>query len=267
VSEPGSEGTPASVRVSGLTKRWPSGALALDAVDLEISAPEFIAILGGSGAGKSTLLRCIARLIEPSEGRVVIDGVDVTAARGPALSRARARVGFVFQQFNLVQRYTALENVLLARVSHRPFWAGLLGRFTDEDRAIAADALARVGLQDKLDAPARDLSGGQQQRVAVARAFAQQPRVLLADEPTASLDPRLAATVLSLLREYGHGHGVPVLVNVHAIEHARTFASRVVGLRQGRIVFDGPSASLDERALELIYGADTPANVTQPRAT
>jgi phosphonate transport system ATP-binding protein len=256
-----------ALTVTSLSKRWPNGTTALEDVNLSVDAGEFVAILGGSGAGKSTLLRCIARLIEPTAGKVLVDGVDVTAARGRALARARSRVGFVFQQFNLVPRFTALENVLLARVSHRSYWAGMLGRFTDEDRAVAKSALERVGLGDKLDAPARELSGGQQQRVAVARAFAQAPRVLLADEPTASLDPRLAEVVLGLLREYGRSNGVPVLVNVHAIEHARTFASRVVGLAKGKVVFDGASASLDAAALETIYGASAETNVTQPRVT
>jgi phosphonate transport system ATP-binding protein len=244
-----------ALRVERLAKRWPNGTIALCDVNLRVEPQEFVAILGGSGAGKSTLLRCVARLIEPSEGRVVVDGVDVTAAKGAALTKARARVGFVFQQFNLVPKYTALENVLLARVARRSFWQGMLGRFSDEDRAIARSALERVGLADKLDAPARELSGGQQQRVAVARAFAQEPRLLLADEPTASLDPRLAEVVLELLRDYGRSNNVAVLVNVHAIEHARTFATRVVGLQKGAVVFDGPSSALDERAIETIYGA------------
>lgn len=244
-----------ALRVERLSKRWPNGTVALRDIDLTVAPNEFVAILGGSGAGKSTLLRCIARLIEPSEGKVTVDGVDVTATKGDALTKARSRVGFVFQQFNLVPKYTALENVLLARVSRRPFWAGMLGRFTDEDRSIARTALERVGLADKLDSPARELSGGQQQRVAVARAFAQEPRLLLADEPTASLDPRLAEVVLELLRDYGRSNNVAVLVNVHAIEHARTFATRVVGLAKGGVVFDGAASALDERAIETIYGA------------
>jgi phosphonate transport system ATP-binding protein len=243
-----------ALSVRSLSKTWPNQTQALRDVSLDVGGDEFVAILGGSGAGKSTLLRCIARLIEPSSGTVLIDDVEITALSGRALARARSKVGFVFQQFNLVPKYTALENVLLARVARRPYFQGLLGRFTDEDRAAARAALERVGLADKLDAPARELSGGQQQRVAIARAFAQEPRLLLADEPTASLDPRLAEVVLELLREYGRSNAVPVLVNVHAIEHARVFASRVVGLKQGTLAFDGPSAALDEQALVEIYG-------------
>lgn len=244
-----------ALRVEHLGKRWTNGTVALHDVTLRVERHEFVAILGGSGAGKSTLLRCIARLIEPSEGRVIVDGVDVTAAKGAELTKARSRVGFVFQQFNLVAKYTAFENVLLARVARRSYWQGMFGRFSDEDRRIARMALERVGLADKLDSPARELSGGQQQRVAVARAFAQEPRLLLADEPTASLDPRLAEVVLELLRDYGRSHHVAVLVNVHAIEHARAFATRVVGLQKGTVVFDAPASALDDRAIETIYGA------------
>ncbi|MBL8681954.1 MAG: phosphonate ABC transporter ATP-binding protein [Myxococcales bacterium] len=261
-----------SLSLRALTKVWPNGTRALEPVSLDVAGgddPEFVAILGGSGAGKSTLLRCIARLVEPTSGQVLLDGTDMSAATGRALSEARARVGFVFQQFNLVPRYTALENVLLARVPRRTYWQGILGRFSDEDRAIAARSLEQVGLADKLDAPARELSGGQQQRVAVARAFAQEPRLLLADEPTASLDPRLADVVLDLLRAYGREHRVPVLVNVHTVDHARRFATRILGLREGKLVFDGPSSSLAgdaEAVLEKIYGASAVTNVVQPRA-
>lgn len=241
------------VALEGLRKVWPDGTAALDGVSLSVPLGEIVAILGGSGAGKSTLLRCAARLIEPTSGTVHVGGVEVTAARGRALARARARVGFVFQQFNLVPGYTALENVLLARIAHAPWWRGTLGLFSPEDHARAQRELEAVGLGDKLHAKARDLSGGQQQRVAVARAFAQEPAALFADEPTASLDPKLAEAVLGLLQRYGRERNVPVLMNVHSLELARTYADRVVGLRRGRVVFDGPVASFDAAAVEQIY--------------
>lgn len=242
-----------SLSIDALGKVWPNKTVALSDISLTIEANEFVAILGGSGAGKSTLLRCIAQLTPVTTGTITLDQQTLTSLRGKALSKARSRIGFVFQQFNLVQRYTALENVLLARVAQHSWFSGLLGRWTDEDIKLAKDALSRVGLGEKLHAPARELSGGQQQRVAIARVFAQKPAMILADEPTASLDPKLTETVLTLLKEYGNSQAVPVLVNVHAIEHAKSFASRVIGLHKGKLTHDGPVQSLTEQTLSHIY--------------
>jgi phosphonate transport system ATP-binding protein len=246
----------AAIHIERLRKVWPDGTVALDDVSLTIPAGEVVAILGRSGAGKSTLLRCAARLIEPTSGCVRVGDVEITAARGRALARARASIGFVFQQFNLIRSYTVLDNVLVARMAHVGWWRGLLGFFSAHDRALALRCLTDVGMADKAGSLARDLSGGQQQRVAVARAFAQGPRALFADEPTASLDPRLAGTVLGMLRDYGKEHGVPVLINVHTIEHARRYADRVIGIRGGALVHDGPAAALDDALVETIYGAE-----------
>ncbi len=243
------------VRIERLRKVWPDGSVGLDDVDLEIPGGQFVAILGRSGAGKSTLLRTAARLLEPTAGRVFVGGVEVTAARGAELYRARSRVGFVFQQFNLVRSYTALDNVLVARVSHVSWLRGLMGLWTPHDRELARRCLDEVGLGDKVGALARELSGGQQQRVAVARAFAQEPGALFADEPTASLDPHLAAVVLELLKGYGQRHGVPVLVNVHTLEHARRYADRVIGMQRGRVVHDAPASALTDDVVAKIYGA------------
>lgn len=242
-----------SLTVTSLRKVWPNKTVALSDVSLTVDQHEFVAIMGGSGSGKSTLLRCIAQLTPVTAGVITLNGQTLTDLRGKALSRARSRIGFVFQQFNLVQRYTALENVLLARVSQHSWFSGILGRWTAEDLKCAKEALVHVGLEDKLNAPARELSGGQQQRVAIARAFAQQPTLILADEPTASLDPKLAETVLTLLKEYGKSQGVPVLVNVHTVEHARSFASRVIGLHKGTLTHDGPVETLTEQTLSHIY--------------
>lgn len=244
----------AAIEIEGLRKVWPDGTVALRGVSLVVPAGQVLAILGRSGAGKSTLLRCASRLIEPSAGRVRVGSLELTAARGRELSRARASIGFVFQQFNLVRSYTAERNVLAGRISHVSWWRGLIGVFPPSEHEIARRCLAQVGLGDKAWALARDLSGGQQQRVAVARAFAQEPAALFADEPTASLDPRLAETVLSLLRDYGKDRGVPVLINVHTVDHARRFADRVVGMREGAMVFDGPASTLTDDVLEGIYG-------------
>ncbi len=241
------------LRVEGLGRRWPDGTVGLHPLTLSVPGGEVVAILGRSGAGKSTLLRCASRLIEPTEGRVFVGAQELTGLRGRALARARGRVGFVFQQFNLIRSYTAMENVLVARVGHAPWLRGLVGLWSEADREVAAKSLREVGLGEKLHALARELSGGQQQRVAVARAFAQEPAALFADEPTASLDPQLAATVLSMLRDYGKGRGVPVLMNVHTIELARRYADRVIGLRDGRLVHDGPAASLSDDDVKTIY--------------
>ena len=245
----------AAIVIEGLRKVWPDGTVALEGVSLSVEAGEVVAILGGSGAGKSTLLRCASRLIEPTAGRVLLGDVDVTAARGGSLRHARATVGFVFQQFNLIKSHTALTNVLTARITKTAWWRGMLGMFEPKDRAFALKCLTDVGMSEKANALARELSGGQQQRVAIARAFAQEPKALFADEPTASLDPKLAETVLVLLRDYGRNNGVPVLVNVHTIEHARRFADRVVGLNRGRLVFEGPVSALDDATVEKIYAS------------
>lgn len=247
------------IRIEKLRKVWPDGSVGLDDLDLAIPPGQFVAILGRSGAGKSTLLRTAARLIEPTAGRVFVGGTDVTHATGRALYHARARVGFVFQQFNLVRSYSALDNVLVARMAHTSWLRGLLGLWSDRDRDVARRCLADVGLAEKLDAPARELSGGQQQRVAIARAFAQEPAALFADEPTASLDPQLAAVVLDLLKRYGAEKRVPVLVNVHTLEHAKKYADRVIGMKRGRLIHDGPASALDEATVSKIYDLDAPA--------
>ena len=237
--------------IEGLSKRWPDGSVGIEDVSLTASAGEIVAILGGSGAGKSTLLRAAALLIEPNAGRVRVGDRELTATS--------ATVGFVFQQFNLIRTYTALENVLAGRIAHVSWMRGLLGLFGPGDRAIAERCLADVGMQDKAQASVRDLSGGQQQRVAIARAFAQEPRALFADEPTASLDPKLAGKVLDLLRAYCKKNGVPALINVHTVEHARLVADRVIGLRRGRLVWDGAVGALDPAALDTIYSIEEAA--------
>jgi phosphonate transport system ATP-binding protein len=250
----------AAVRLESLRKVFPDKTVGLDDVSLSVPAGEFVAILGRSGAGKSTLLRCASRLIEPTSGRSFIGDLEVTGARGRALAKARARAGFVFQQFNLIRSYTSLENVLIARISHNGWLRGLIGLWTPHDHAIARRCLDEVGLSSKTDTPVRSLSGGQQQRVAVARAFAQEPSAIFADEPTASLDPNLAATVLAMLKDYGRSRGVPVLVNVHTIDHARRYADRIIGLSAGRIVHDGPASGLTDAAVEAIYAAPRAAS-------
>jgi len=242
------------LRIVDLAKRYPTGDEALRGVSLDVPAGCVVAIIGPSGAGKSTLIRCVNRLVEPSAGRVALDGVDVLALRGPALRAARRRMGMIFQEFALVDRLTVLDNVLSGCLGGMSTWEGLLGRFSDADRANARELLARVGLAEQADKRADALSGGQRQRVGIARALAQRPRLLLVDEPTASLDPATARQVMALVAELCAEHDLAALVNLHDVELAREFGHRVVALRDGRVVFDGPPPDLTDAALSRIYG-------------
>jgi phosphonate transport system ATP-binding protein len=246
------------------------GRAAVDGVTLSIPDGQMVGIIGRSGAGKSTLLRMINRLTEPTSGRILHDGVDVTALRGRALRDWRTRCAMIFQGFNLVQRLDVLTNVLVGRLNHRPGFLATLNslflRFTPEERAMALDALDRFDLAEQALQRAETLSGGQQQRVAIARAMLQEPRLLLADEPIASLDPRNARVVMEALRDVNRRDGLTVLVNLHHLDTARRFCDRIVAMGAGRIVFDGPPAALTADQVHTIYGmpeealeAETPA--------
>lgn len=226
------------IRIEKLRKAWPDGSVGLDDVDLTVPGGQFVAILGRSGAGKSTLLRTAARLIEPTSGRVFVGGYDVTAATGRELYRARARVGFVFQQFNLVKSYTALDNVLAARVSHAPWLRGLIGLWSEHDREVARRCLTEVGLGDKIDALARELSGGQQQRVAIARALINDPVLLLADESTGNLDTRTSIEILGIFQRLNDA-GITIVMVTHENDVAQ-YARRIIVMRDGRIRSDTP---------------------------
>ena len=211
-------------------------------------------VIGRSGAGKSTLLRLINRLIEPSEGSILADGVDVTRLRGRALREWRARTAMIFQQFNLVNRLDVLTNVLIGGLVHVPAPRMLLRLFTEAERARAVALLDRLGLFEVAMNRADELSGGQQQRVAIARALMQQPNTLLADEPIASLDPLNAKLVMDALADLNKRDGITVICNLHTLDTARAFCRRIVGMAAGRIVFDGPPEALTEAALVAIYG-------------
>lgn len=239
-----------AISVRAVTKRFPNGFEALKGVNVQISDGSFTVVLGPSGAGKSTLLRMLNGLETPTSGEVRIDGalVDKDSVR-----RSRVRVGMVFQQFNLVDRLSVLTNVLTGRLAYRSWLGSLFYLFRQEDLAIAHEALARVGLVDKAWSRADKLSGGQQQRVGIARALAQQPRVILADEPVASLDPVSSDEVLTLLRQICRRNGITVVANLHQVELARQFADHVIGMNSGRIVFDGVPAQLTDVALHTIY--------------
>jgi len=246
------------IRVRGLSKQYSRGTWALDEVSLDIADGEFVALIGPSGAGKSTLLRCLNGLVSPTSGEVAVDGLSVTGAPEERLREIRARVGFVFQQFNLLRRLSVLDNVLVGRLAVASRWRSLLGWFGASDVARARDALARVGLDGLTDRRADTLSGGQQQRVAIARALVQAPRVLVADEPMASLDPALSRTVMDLLRRINREDGITVITSLHVLELARDYGRRVIALRDGRVAHDGPPESLTPHAARLVFG-DAPA--------
>ena len=245
----------AMIEVAGLRVVLPPAVVALDGVDLAIQPGEFVVILGPSGAGKTTFLRSINRLVEPTAGTVRVAGRMVTGAVPPALRAMRRQIGMVFQQFNLVRRASVLDNVLAGRLGYVPALPSLLGRFPTRDRDLALDCLAQVGLAHLAGRRADTLSGGEQQRVAIARALAQAPDVILADEPTASLDPALTADIMGILKAINTERGLTLVVSQHQLETALAYASRIVGFRAGRVVFDGPPTAVAPAVVAAIYGA------------
>src|SRR5580698_10553974 len=238
-----------------LSRRFGDKEAVADA-SLTIPSGQMVGIIGRSGAGKSTLLRLVNRLIEPSAGELRYDGQDITRLRGRALHAWRASAAMIFQQFNLVPRLDVLTNVLSGRLNKVPATRALLKLFTPRERALAIRALDRLGIADLALNRADALSGGQQQRVAIARALMQEPRIILADEPIASLDPMNAKLVMDALRDINRRDGIMVLCNLHTLDTARAYCDRIVGMAQGRIVFDGAPAALDEAAAREIYGGE-----------
>jgi phosphonate transport system ATP-binding protein len=238
--------------LEGITRRFGDKA-AVQSVSLEIPAGSFIGVIGRSGAGKSTLLRMINRMIDPSNGRIVFDGIDITKLRGTELKGWRARAAMIFQQFNLVPRLDVLTNVLLGRISQHGTVSSMLGLFTPAERVLAVEALDRLDLLPHAFQRADTLSGGQQQRVAIARALMQSPAIVLADEPIASLDPRNAARVMDSIRTINREDGITVLCNLHTIDAARQYCDRIVGMAKGRIAFDGAPSQLTTATLREIY--------------
>jgi phosphonate transport system ATP-binding protein len=237
-----------------VSKTYVRGKLvALTDVSFDIGQGEFVVILGPSGAGKSTMLRCINRLAQPTGGQVFLRGQEITDAPR-SLRKARQEIGMVFQQFNLVTRLSVMTNVLSGRLSYRSTWRSLFYSFTREDRAIALECLEMVALGHKAFQRADTLSGGEQQRVAIARALAQQPKIILADEPVASLDPKIARQVLDYLRDVSQRLGISVICNLHQINFAREYAQRIIGLAQGKLIFDGPPSALTDDIISQIYG-------------
>ena len=242
-----------------VSKVYPNGTVGLDDVCLRIDDGEFVAIIGRSGAGKSTLLRAVNRMHQITSGTLMVNGTDVTGLSGKRLRQFRRGIGMVFQSFNLVTRTSVIKNVLAACVPDMPFWRVLLGTFRKEDKIKALESLDKVGILDKAYMRADQLSGGQQQRVALARTLTQDPRIILADEPVAALDPVTAKQVMQDFVRINQEMGISILLNIHHVELALEYADRIIGIRAGRIVYDGPSANVDQKVLDAIYGDDAQA--------
>ena len=243
-----------AITVTDLSKTF-EGRMVLDRISCSIPVGKFVVLLGPSGCGKSTLFRCLTRLVEPDRGTVTIRGSEVTALKLKALRALRREVGFVFQQFNLVKRFSAIDNVLTARLAGTPLWRVLLRRFRYDDRQLALACLDSVGLLDQAYQRAERLSGGQQQRVAIARAFAQQTELILADEPISSLDPESSENVLQILQQAARERGFTVLCSLHQVELALRYADHIIALRQGNIFFDGPAEAFTSDLREELYRA------------
>jgi phosphonate transport system ATP-binding protein len=244
------------LEIENLTKIYEGGTLALKKVSMTVEEGEFLVIIGLSGSGKSTLLRCINRLIEPTEGRIIWDGVDVTRLEGEELRKVRRHIGMIFQQFNLVKRSSVLTNVLSGRLGYVSPWLSALGRFPKKDVEKALSCLERVGILDQANKRADELSGGQQQRVGIARALMQDPKLILADEPVASLDPATSHSILKYVEELNRDDGVTVLCSLHFLSLARAYATRIIALKDGEVVFTGLPTEIDDDRFREIYGED-----------
>ncbi|MEW5956442.1 MAG: phosphonate ABC transporter ATP-binding protein [Chloroflexota bacterium] len=242
------------LEIKNLSKVYDDGTRALDNVSFTVQDGEFLVIIGLSGSGKSTLLRCINRLIEPTAGQIILDGVDITAAA--ELRRIRRDIGMIFQHFNLVKRSSVIRNVLAGRLGYVNPWLSLLGIFSKEDWERARQALELVGISEKAGNRADALSGGQQQRVGIARALMQEPKLLLADEPVSALDPATSHSVLKYIEQINKQKGVTVLCSLHFLSLARTYASRIIALKDGQMMFDGSPDEIDDARFKEIYGED-----------
>lgn len=250
---------PPALKTTNLSKTYPNGTKAVSNINLTVLESDFISIIGSSGAGKSTLLRILNRLVRPSSGHLHLNGDDITEVSGAEIRKVRHKVGMIFQQFNLVRRLSVLDNVLIGRLKFNTSLMATLrtlcGRFTKADRQLAFDCLRQVGIEHLAFQRADTLSGGQQQRVAIARTLAQEPDVFLADEPIASLDPHSAEVVMTLLQEIHTTKKIPVIINLHHIDFAKRFAKRIIGMKQGSIIFDGTPEQLTNYEITHIYGA------------
>ncbi|MFC2064918.1 phosphonate ABC transporter ATP-binding protein [Chloroflexota bacterium] len=247
------------LEIRHLTKIYSDGTVALRDVSFKIEDGEFMAVIGLSGSGKSTLLRCINRLIDPTEGEILWQGEDLAKLKGEDLRHVRRQIGMVFQQFNLVKRSTVLSNVLAGRLGYSPTWRSITGRFSAKDKERAVQALKRMGITDQTNKRADELSGGQQQRVGIARALMQEPKIILADEPVASLDPVLAHTIMSHLEVLNKEDKITILCSLHYLDLVQRYSTRAIGLRDGELVFEGDQESvrkMTDAEFKNIYGEE-----------
>jgi phosphonate transport system ATP-binding protein len=242
------------IKFENVDKVYPNGVKGLDGVDLEVEQGEFVAIIGLSGAGKSTLIRTVNKMIDITGGKLTVNGTDVSALSGRALRRFRRNIGMVFQSFNLVNRTSVINNVLTARVADMSLLRVLLGLYTKKDKILALESLNKVDILEKAYVRVDQLSGGQQQRVALARTLAQGPEIILADEPVAALDPVMADVVMEDFKRINRDMNITVIINIHHVDLALRYADRIVGIRSGRIVYDGPTEQVNDDVLMKIYG-------------
>ena len=245
-----------ALSIRHLVKEYARGKPVLRDISLDFAPRGLAAVIGPSGTGKSTLIRCINRLVEPTAGEILFQGRDLVKLAGRALREARREIGMVFQEYNLVERLTVIENLLVGRLGYVPPWKAWLRKFPQRDIDESFELLEVVGLGGFANQRADSLSGGQRQRVGIARALMQHPKLLLADEPTSSLDPKTSVEIMTLVRDLGASKNVPVIVNMHDVELARRFADRIVGMSGGAVVYDGPPAELSDERLKTIYGGE-----------
>ena len=252
------------IELNDVTVRYPNGVVGLDGVSLTIPDGQFVVVVGLSGAGKSTLIRTINGLVPVTSGSLKVDGREVSGASKRELREVRSHIGMIFQSFNLVRRTSVMNNVIMGQLHGIPTYRAIFGAWTQEEKELAYRSLERVGIVEKAWTRASQLSGGQQQRVAIARALAQDPSVMLADEPVASLDPPTAQMVMKDLQRINKDLGITTLVNLHFLDLARQFGERVIGMRQGKVVFDGTGAEADDAVFETIYGRSLTAEDVLP---
>ncbi|WP_332650058.1 phosphonate ABC transporter ATP-binding protein [Lysinibacillus sp. 54212] len=244
------------LQLNKIIKSYDQKSVVLNGIDFSLHEGEFVSIIGQSGAGKSTLLRCINRMIEPSSGEIIFDQQDITTLKKKQLRKQRAKIGMIFQHYNLVSRLTVFENVLHGRFGYKSTLQGVLGMYTEEEKLLALSILEKLGMKEHIYKRCDQLSGGQKQRVGIARALVQEPKLLLCDEPIASLDPNSSKVIMDHLKEISQSMGITVLVNLHQVDVAMRYSDRIIGLSKGAKVFDGAPNQLSQFAIRDIYGSN-----------